>query len=149
VYLSDLEPELAKWTPYFGATSELTTRKGFFAPKQDRSLQPETLRLDEKEYSKGLSIHSRTKLVYRLPGRFRRFKAMIGIDDRVRPQGNVDLTILGDDRPLLQATVTGTDPPREVDLDLSGVRRLIVLVDFGEHADVADHLDLCEARVVK
>jgi hypothetical protein len=36
-----------------------------------------------------------------------------------------------------------------VDLDLQGVRRLAVLADFGQEMDVADHLDLCEARILK
>jgi hypothetical protein len=34
-------------------------------------------------------------------------------------------------------------------LDLQGVKRLTVLVDFGEDLDVADHLNLCEAKLVE
>ncbi len=75
--------------------------------------------------------------------------ATVGIDDRVRPRGNVRLEIEGDGRPLLDAPVTGADPPRPVDLDLTGVGRLTILVDYGEDMDVADHLDLCDARIVK
>jgi hypothetical protein len=59
------------------------------------------------------------------------------------------LVVRGDDRVLLETAVAGTDPPRAVDLDLAGVRRLAILVDFGGDLDVADHLDLCEARIVK
>ena len=88
-------------------------------------------------------------MVYRLPGRFGRFKAIVGIDDSVRPNGNVRLVISGDDRVLLEATIDGSDEPKPVDLDISGVRRLRILVDFGQRLDVADHLDLCEARIVK
>ncbi|HUT92860.1 MAG TPA: NPCBM/NEW2 domain-containing protein [Thermoguttaceae bacterium] len=149
VYLSDLEPESLVWTPYFGSTRKLPALARFFGPREDRGLDPGPLELDGTQYEKGLALHSRTSLVYRLPGRFRRFKAVVGIDDRVRPQGNVRLVIRGDDRVLLETTVTGTDPPLPVDLDLSGVRRLAILVDYGADLDVADHLDLCNARIVK
>ena len=149
VYLSDLEPESLVWTPYFGSGKELPALARFFGPREDRGLDPGPLELDGTQYEKGLALRSRTSLVYRLPGRFRRFKAVVGIDDRVRPQGNVRLVLRGDDRVLLETTVAGTDPPLSVDLDLSGVRRLAILVDYGADLDVADHLDLCDARIVK
>jgi hypothetical protein len=149
VYLSDLEPELMVWTSYFGPARDLPALARFFAPREDRGLEPGPLRLDGRSFAKGLALHSRTRLVYRLPGRFRQFKATVGIDDRVRPRGNVRLVIHGDDRVLLETAVAGTDPPQSIELDLTDVRRLGILVDFGEDLDVADHLDLCEARVVK
>jgi hypothetical protein len=149
VYLSDLEPESLVWTPYFGTVKELPALERFFAPREDRGLDPGPLELDGTPYEKGLALHSRTSLVYRLPDRFRRFQAVVGIDDRVRPQGNVRLVIHGDDRVLLETTVTGADPPLPVDLDVTGVRRLAILVDYGDDLDVADHLDLCNARIVK
>jgi hypothetical protein len=150
VYLSDLKPESVAFTPYFGAgkaTQPLLAK--FFGLREDKNLQSGPLRLGSKQYGKGLAMHSQTKVVYRLPGRFSRFRATVGIDDAVRPRGNVRLVISGDDRVLLETTVTGTDPPLPVDLELDGVRRLSVLADFGQEMDVADHLDLCEARVIK
>ena len=149
VYLSDLKPESVEWTPFFGTGKDLPVLSEFFGPRTDRGLDPGPLELDGKQYRKGLALHSRTSLVYRLPGRFRRLKAIVGIDDRVRPRGNTRLVIRGDDRVLLETDVAGTDPPKPVDLDLAGVRRLTILVDFGDDLDVADHLDLCEARIVK
>ena len=149
VFLSDLKPESVTWTPFFGAGQTLPALAEFYAPRQDRALGPKPLKLGGKQYAKGLALHSRTEMVFRLPRRFRRFVATVGIDDGVRPRGNVRLVIRGDDRVLLEKTIAGTDPPQPVDLDLSGVRRLAILVDFGEDLDVADHLDLCEARVIK
>ena len=162
VFLSDLEPESLVWTPYFGPAAGTAAKPGtdrqvgplpslfeFFSPREDRGLEPGLLELDGKQYRKGLALHSRTSLAYRLPGQFRRFTATVGIDDRVRPRGNVRLVIRGDDRVLLEKTVAGTDPPEKLDLDLAGVRRLAILVDYGEDLDVADHLDLCDAKIVK
>jgi len=149
IYLSEQKPESITWTPYFGTSRDLPARNQFFAPRLDRSLGPGPLELGGRAYSKGLALHSRTHVVYRLPGKFRRFKALVGIDDRVQPGGNVRLVIQGDDRVLLETTVAGSDPPKHVDLELTGVRRLSILVDFGENLDFADHLDLAEARILK
>ena len=149
VYLADLDPDSVQWTPYFGTAEELPARATLHAPRRDRSVDGRPLQLGGKTYDKGLAVHSRTVLEYRLPDAFRRFIAVVGIDDHVRPSGSVQLAIHGDDRILFETTLAGTDPPQPIDLNLDGVRRLTILVDFGENLDLADHLDLCEARLVK
>ena len=149
VYLGEMEPEAVDWTPFFGPTDNLRSLAQFLWPRENRSLDSGLLQLDGRPYEKGLAIHSRTRLTYHLAGDFRRFKATAGIDDSVRPAGHVRLVIRGDGRVLFEADVAGTDVPKPLDLDVSGVRRLVILVDFGENFDTADHLDLCEARVVK
>jgi hypothetical protein len=149
IYLSDLTPESVQWVPYFSAGKETPAQVSLFAPRKDRSLESGPLQLDSIRYSKGLAIHSRTTLVYRLPDRYRRFSAVVGIDDLVRPQGNVRLVISGDDRVLLEIMVGGAEPARRVDLDMTAVRRLTIVADFGDDFDVGDHLDLCDARLLK
>jgi hypothetical protein len=149
VYLAELQPETQEWMPYFGIGKDLASLREYFAPKQNRSLDLGPLELGGKSYTKGLALRSRTRLVYRLPDKFGRLKAMAGIDDRVRPRGNARLVIQGDDRVLLETTLTGTEPPKPLDLDLTGVRRLTILVDYGEDLDVSDHVDLAEVRVLK
>jgi hypothetical protein len=148
-YLSDLKPDSLQWVPYFGLGKELPSRVAWYSPREDRNLQSSPLQIDGKRYAKGLSMHSRTEIVYRLPDRYRIFRAVVGIDDSARPQGNVRLVIHGDDRVLFEAIVTGADPPGPVELDMTGVRRLTILADFGDDFDVGDHLDLCEARLLK
>jgi hypothetical protein len=121
----------------------------FYAPRMDQNLSSKPLQLDKTRYPKGVSLHSRTELVYRLPGRFSRFKAIAGIDDEVAPNGHVRLVIRGDDQVLFDGPIAGGDKPKSLDLDIGGVKRLTILVDFGEKLDVGDHLDLCLARISK
>ena len=49
----------------------------------------------------------------------------------------------------LDATLAGKDASRPVDLDLTGVRRLTIVVDFGESLGMGDYLLLCNARLSK
>jgi hypothetical protein len=149
VYLSDLEPASVQWTPFFSSSSATSRLSRLFQPRRDASFDGGRLSLAGKTYDKGLAIHSRTELVYRLAEDYRRLRAIVGIDDRVGEAGNVKLVISDDDRVLLEKDVSGKQAPWELDLDIAGVRRLRILVDFGEDLDIADRLNFCEARIMK
>ncbi|MBX9788028.1 MAG: NPCBM/NEW2 domain-containing protein [Pirellulales bacterium] len=151
LYLSDLEWDAAQSqrTPYFGPPMPLDAAVDPYAPQRDRAFEGGELTLGRKTFRKGLALHSRTRLVFRLPEDYRRLTAVVGIDDRLSDQGNVKLEIVGDEKTLLSAVVKGGDPPLPLELDVSGVRRLTITVDFGDAQDVADHLDLCDLRIIK
>ncbi|MBX7072417.1 MAG: NPCBM/NEW2 domain-containing protein, partial [Pirellulales bacterium] len=72
-----------------------------------------------------------------------------GIDDRMDRRGDVVVAIEGDGRRLLQFEARGGQAPTPIDLDITGVQRLAIVVDFGENQDVADHLNLCEAKLMR
>jgi hypothetical protein len=148
-YLGDLEPESSHWTPYLGDANVSPAAAEFFRARADRSPDGGPLRVGGKDYAKGLTLHSRTEISYRLPEKFHLFRAVLGIDDRLRPGGNLRLVILGDERTLFEQTLSGKDAPRPVELDITGINRLKFLVDFGDDMDVGDWLDLCEARMLK
>jgi hypothetical protein len=149
LYLSDLKPDSIAWKPYFGVREPPAAMKRFFAPRFDRDFDSPVLRLGRVDYPKGIALRSRTELVYRLPERFSRFLAIAGIADAVRPDGKVRLVVRGDDKVLFEAVFAGSDDPRPIDLDVTGVRRLTILVDFEDGINRADHLLLCNARVSK
>jgi hypothetical protein len=143
LYLSDVEPRDVKYIPFFDIVHEF---------RRDRSLDGTPLTLAGKTYSRGLALHSRTTLRYRIGGDYKRLQAVAGIDDSVRRGGkfNVRLVIKGDGVGLFDAEVKTEDPPLPLDLDVTGVRDLEILVDFGsDMLDICDHLDLAGAKVVK
>ncbi len=148
-FLSTLDPQGVEWNPFFAVLPEAVSFRRFAAPRRDESLQGGALRLDGKSYERGLAMRSGTSVTYRLPSGYRQFSATVGIDDRVRPAGHVRLVVEGDGRELLEAEVTGRDPPRSVSLDIAGVRRLTIRADYGRDMDVADHLDLCDAKIMR
>jgi hypothetical protein len=159
IYLSDLKPALARWTPLVGFSSAARSAANFGQIHSDQSAfgGPLMLHLDGvgasasevKSFSKGLAIRSRTELVYRLPSGFKQFIALAGIDPAARLTGDVHLSIQGDDRSLLTADIAGDQGPREIKLDIAGVKRLKIVVDYGQNLDTGDWLNLCEARLIK
>ena len=143
VYLSQLEPRDVKYVPFFDIVYEY---------RRDKSLDGTPLALAGKTYPRGLALHSRTTLRYRIAGEYTKFQAIAGIDDEVRRNGDysVRLVITGDNKPLFDAEVKTRDAPRPLDLDVTGVRDLEILVDFGsDMLDICDHLDLADAKLVK
>lgn len=135
-WLDALEPESIQWRP-------------FIETKLTGAWLARPLLLAGQAYERGLRVQSRTELVYRLTGDFRQFQALVGMDDRIRPNGDVRLVVSGDDRELFSQTITGSDEPLPLSLDITGVKRLRILVDFGEQVDIADFLNLCDARITK
>jgi hypothetical protein len=146
-YLSDLKPESVVWTPFFGQGQVSPTLERFYAPRMDRNFDNNPLQLKKSVYSKGLALHSRTDVVYRLPDAYGRFKAVAGIDDAVAPKGNVRLVVRGDDRVLFDSAIRGGESPHNIDLDIAGVRRLAILADYGDTFGAGDHLILGNARI--
>ncbi len=149
-FLSDLEPSAVKSSVFFSPKEEVRSLADFYSLSRDIGLERNPLKLDGKVYRKGIALHSQTSVEYRLPSKFRRLQAVVGIDDNVREGGgDVQVRINGDGRALWQGRFRGTEPAVPLDLDITGVKRLEIAVDFGGDLDVADHLDLCDAKVLK
>lgn len=147
-YLSDLKPRDAEYVPFYDIF--------LYEYRRDRSLDGPPLKLGGKTYAKGLAMHSKTTLRYRIGSEYTRFQAVAGIDDSVSSLARRDdnryacvrLVITGDRKPLFDAIVKGTDAPRSLDLDVANIRDLEILVDFNDF-DEADHLDLADAKLLK
>ena len=158
-YLSDLKPLQSKWTPLIEMPTAVESLKNFGAPRMNISFtgSPLTLSWPGKEnaastlatYDKGLALRSRTELEYRLPKNMRRFVAIAGIDPETLSQGDVLLRIEADGETLFEQTISGKEPPVEIDANVAGKQRLRIFVDYGGNLDLGDRLHLVEARLVK
>ena len=152
VYLSALKSDSETFTPdpFTVTGKELASRLEFSRVRRDQNLESNTLRTHEQKYPRGLALHSRSELAWTLPGKFSRLEAMAGIDDDVRPLGNVRLQIRGDGKTLLDTNIAGSDKnATPINLDVSGVRRLVLIVESRGNFGTGDHLDLGNLRLIK
>ncbi len=155
VYLSDLKPAEYQQTPF------LDLRWPYRA---DRNVTGGLLRSGGRLYLKGLGVHSAARLVYNLsplplgegPGvraagpTAQRFAAEVGIDDSTAGGGSVRFRVLVDGREKFMSPILrGGDPPVPVSVDLTGAKKLELVVDYADRADVLDHADWLNARIVK
>lgn len=141
VYLSDLEPAEYAFTPYLSLKWELA---------RDRNVTGGPLRLGGVEYAKGLGMHSQSRATYTLDGQFRRFRATVGLDDEAR-KGSAVVAVEIDGRRIFTSGDLSVDRGSLTlePIDVTGAQRLTLLVDFGKFADIQDHVNWCDAVLVK
>lgn len=92
------------------------------------------------EYRHGIGTQSISEFVLDVKGRARRFVSMIGLDDSARmPEASVNFEVWGDDDLLFATdTIRPGDPPRLVDVDLTGVGVLTLLLDDAQDTSNGD-----------
>ena len=142
VYLSDLKPVEYGFEPFLALKWPL---------RADHNATGGALRLRGAEFPKGLGMHSRSTVSYRLDGKFRRFHALIGVDDETAGAGSVIFEVLLDGKSVFRSGVlTGTSPAAGLErLDVSGARLMTLRVDFATLGDIQDHADWCEAVLIR
>ena len=157
-YLSDLAPERVTWVPLVGPAGNLAELARLYEPRRDQALLGGPIavwradsegRLGRARFDKGLSLHSRSEVVYRLPTTYRELVAQAGIDPRVRDGGQVKLVVTGDEKRLFEAELSRGAAAKSLRIDLKGVNRLTILVDYGHDLDVGDYMNLGDARLMK
>jgi hypothetical protein len=161
MYLSDIEPASATTTAFVSLPASATLAAEYGKFRRDKSAFGGPLSVLMKDgdsaspqagprtFSKGLALRSRAEIIYRLPAGFQRFIAIAGIEPATTAAGNVRLVILGDDRVLVETEITGDQPPQPIQLDITNVKRLKIVVDYGQNIDTGDWLNLCDARIAK
>jgi len=147
--LEELRWEIVEQESFYDLGAAGALSKKFFQPRFGGAINGTSLLLDGTAYSQGITLHSRTVAAFQIPPGFRRFQAVVGIDDRAGRQGNVSLEIIADGKVIGKYVVRGSDPAFPIDLDIQKTRRLIISVDYGAGRDVQDRLNLCDARIAK
>ncbi len=106
--------------------------------------------LGGQTYDRGIGTQSRTLLAYRIEPGDRRFQALVGVDERAGPLGNVVFRVLIDGvEQFRSAPMTDRDAPKPIDVDLANGKILILDTQFGHRGDVRDLADWVEARIIR
>jgi hypothetical protein len=139
-YLSDLEPL---------KVVQKSTLDRIDHYRRDKNLDDGPLRLAGQHYTKGLALHAHTELVYDLDGKFKEFKAVLGVDDMVGGDSHAVVKVEGDGRELFAGTITRKDKPRPLSLDVKGVKHLRLVVGSRGLFTLGDHVNFADAKVSK
>lgn len=142
IFLSDLKPVAYEHQPYLGVR---------WPYQLDRSVTGKSLRLGGHVYDKGIGMHSQSRLSFDLNGQYRRFESWVGLDDLSGQGGRVVVRVLADDQPIAgdNEELSTTTGPRFIEADVTGRKRLTLVVEFGAAGDVCDHVNWCEARLIR
>ena len=142
LYLSQLEPSAVR-------------EKTYLAPAQpyrrDRNCKGDAISLGRNHHTWGLGVHADSELTYEIGGRFKRFTAKLGIDDKVGDQGSVVFAVLGDGKALAKTPVVrgSEDAPRELSASVAGVRKLTLKVTSAGDMDLGDCANWADAKLIR
>ena len=139
--LTRLAPNAEEAIPYFGLKLPYRLNTDFAG-------NPIVL-FNEKTYTSGLAVHSKSRLHYKLKPNCERFQASFGMMNPGGKLGNVTARVLGDGKVLWeQADITAKTDVIDIDIELKGVERLILEVDFGQGQNVGDRAAWCNPRLI-
>jgi hypothetical protein len=143
IYLSDLKPSKIEQTPYLDVASP---------PMRDASVKGRDLRLGGGFYDKGLGMHSACRMTYDLSGAYKRFEALVGLDDATGREGSARVQVLVDGKPRkldLEGDLTHRNGPLAIRVDVTGAKQLTLVVDFSSRGDVQADLNWVDARLIR
>lgn len=146
-YLSDLSPQVD--TPAI-PPDEKGFRLNVASPfLRDEGIAGETLRLGSDTFAKGLLIAADTMLTFNIGGEFRELRAVLGLPES-SPDADLEakVTIEADGRILFSQTVKRKEKPKNVSLDVKGVKQLRVIVE-SDRPVIGNRIILGEGRLQK
>jgi hypothetical protein len=121
--------------------------------KVDRSVMDLPLKVAGKACARGLGTHARSETVWDLGGAFRRFRALVGVDDGAAPGGRPEVILRvsldrggGWEAAWESPRKKLGDPPSEIDIDVTGARKLRLEGDPAGDFHW-DHIDIIEPRL--
>jgi hypothetical protein len=148
VFLSDIDPVRTVEKSNTGRIDHYRRNKGLeggdirFAAEPGQTTPPPT-------FAKGLAIHAYTELVYDLGGQYKKFDALLGVDESVEGDSDVKVTIEADGKEVFADRVKRGDKPKAVKLEVKDVKELRIVVRSSDLLDFGNQVALAEARVSK
>jgi len=123
---------------------------GWGAPLKGLSVDGNKLTIAGKTFDSGIGTHAVSRMILNLYGDAERFKAFVGVDDEMpKGRGSVEFVIKGDGKELWKSGVmTSGDKAKKADVDLKGVKELILEVADGGNGIGSDHADWADAVLV-
>lgn len=119
---------------------------------RDGEVSAAAVRMGGVKYPSALLLHSPADLVYDLGGKYKEFKAILGMDEAESKEDRNDprVRIEGDGRELFAGVISRKDKPRELTLDVKGVRSLRITVESQNALDNSgEQVALADAKVSK
>jgi hypothetical protein len=114
-----------------------------------RSVDQNPLRIGGKEFSRGLGTHANSQVQFPLGNRYRRFEALVGVDDEKQGAGSVVFQVVVDGRKVFDSGVMrGKQPAKKVSVPLDGAEELLLVVTDAGDGITCDHADWADARLI-
>jgi alpha-galactosidase len=123
--------------------------QGWGTPQTNRAIRGDALSLGGQTFATGVGTHANSTLWVELAGGSERFQATVGVDDAANGAATLAFKVMADGRTLWQSGVMKpNDKPKSLDLDVKGVKNLLLLVQDAGDGISYDHADWAGAKFV-
>lgn len=120
---------------------------GSGTPQINRSVGGHPLVIAGKAFDRGVGTQANSSLRLLLKGGTERFNASVGVDDAAGGSGSVVFQVVADGRRVFSSGVMKHgQPARTVNVDLRGVRTVLLNVTDAGDGTASDHANWAEAR---
>src|ERR1035441_6389272 len=123
--------------------------QGWGEPHKNKSVDDHPLTIGGKQFERGFGTHAEGTLRVNLDGGAQKFSARVGVDDEVNknPASSVEFIVRGDGKALWQSGVMRAgDAAKDCEVDLAGVKSLVLEVTDGGDGIDYDHADWADAK---
>ncbi len=118
-------------------------------PHVGRSVENNPISLGGIVFPHGVGSHARSEFVVNLKGVARRFVSAVGVDDEKRGAGSVVFQVYVDGKLRASSGVMrGGDAPKVISVDLTGARRMTLVIDDAGDGIDSDHGDWAGAMIL-
>lgn len=118
-------------------------------PRAGKSVDGNFLTLNGIVYPHGIGTHSYSRLLIDLKGEAVRFVSMVGVDDEVTKLGSVAFAVYLDDKKVAGTGQIRFDTaPKLLSVDVTGAKRMALVVDNGGDIIEGDHADWAGAMLI-
>ncbi|MBW8864756.1 MAG: NPCBM/NEW2 domain-containing protein, partial [Verrucomicrobia bacterium] len=123
--------------------------QGWGEPHKNQSVEGHTLTIGSKTFERGFGTHAESSLKVTLDGGTPKFTASVGVDDEVKgnPTASIEFVVRGDGKALWQSGVMRAgDAAKGCEVDLTGVKTLVLEVTDADDGNSFDHADWVDAK---
>ena len=117
-------------------------------PQINQSVVWTPLTVNGVVYERGIGAHSISRMLYDLGGKAVSVSGLVGADDNNLYAGKLQFKIIGDKKELWKSGVMQKgDPVKEFNVNLSGIDKVLLLVEECGDGIMYDHADWLEVKI--
>jgi alpha-galactosidase len=121
---------------------------GWGSPAAGKSVSGTPLVVAGTTFVHGIGTHADSDYFVDLHGSATRFQCEVGVNDDAGPDGSITFSVIVDGVTKLNTSVLHTgDKPRFIDIDLTGAKKLELVVGDGGNGIADDHADWAGAAI--
>lgn len=142
------EPAEAENTVWLSSLDLSKMTAGWGTPRVDKSIQEQPMSIADRKFDRGVGTHAGSVMHIDLKRGSTRFSAYVGVDDEVKGKiGSIEFRVHGDGKLLwTSGVIKAGEPAEKADVDIKGVKTLILLVSSAGDGIHYDHANWAEAK---